>query len=382
MALGCRGRRIARGLALAVGITAPGCQWLPFQRIRPALFPRPSEPAVSGQVEPKAPSNESARSDDPESVHPLPPLPLRPVTDREALAETRPTPLLDAASARSTEVRRAVLDDLAEQDRVQPPKSAPSPDPVEEPKKSFAPDLTLVSHEVASPPTPPEPETKPEEDCPEDLWETGLTRLRDLAREQAKAGGVSAGQWDLRDRLLSSLARSAEAADPLSPWHIVLSAMAEPASLPEEEAAPALRIEAPPVVAEERLGVGALAFCHKVHGFGSIDPVDPRALKAGQRVLLYCELTGLHYQPAGEQFRSLLSSTVELLPAEGDRPVWSDSLGSAEDRCRHPRRDYFVSYRLRLPESLPPGPYRLRLKQIDALAGCSASQDLPFSILP
>ncbi len=71
-----------------------------------------------------------------------------------------------------------------------------------------------------------------------------------------------------------------------------------------------------------------------------------------------------------------------MRPAQGETPIWSQDLGTADDTCRRPRRDYYINYRLTLPgaEILPPGSYRLLLIQKDALSGRAAQRETTLSI--
>jgi hypothetical protein len=58
------------------------------------------------------------------------------------------------------------------------------------------------------------------------------------------------------------------------------------------------------------LGVSDLRLCRKVSGFGSFEPLPASALRAGQPVLIYCELTGLRYQARDTSYVSRMSSRV------------------------------------------------------------------------
>ena len=62
--------------------------------------------------------------------------------------------------------------------------------------------------------------------------------------------------------------------------------------------------------------------------------------------------------------------------------VWEQAPGTAEDVCPRRRRDYYVNYRITLPESLAPGSYQLRLIQDDLVANHTASRAVPFVIQP
>jgi len=133
---------------------------------------------------------------------------------------------------------------------------------------------------------------------------------------------------------------------------------------------------------EDRVPLGAteLRLCRKVYGFGSFEPLPASALKAGQPILIYCELTGLRYQARETGYVSRLSSQVELVSVKDGTKVWEQSLGEAEDQCRSRRRDNYVNYRITLPPTITPGDYRLRLTQTDLVANQSASSELSLTV--
>ena len=130
------------------------------------------------------------------------------------------------------------------------------------------------------------------------------------------------------------------------------------------------------------LGIGELRLCRQVFGFGSFEPLASERVKAGQRLLVYCELTGIQYEERGGDFVSRISSRVEVKPGNGGAVLWSKELGDAEDLCRRRRRDYYVNSWVDLPSTLSPGAYRLRLLQTDLVAGSSTSSEIPFEIAP
>jgi hypothetical protein len=137
----------------------------------------------------------------------------------------------------------------------------------------------------------------------------------------------------------------------------------------------------------ERAGITALAsgelrLCRRVFGFGSFEPLASERVKAGQHLLLYCELTGIQYEERGADFVSRISSRVEIKPEDGGPVLWTRELGDAQDVCRRRRRDYYVNYRVDLPKTLVAGRYRLRLLQTDLVAGSSTSSEIPFEITP
>ncbi len=129
-------------------------------------------------------------------------------------------------------------------------------------------------------------------------------------------------------------------------------------------------------------GISELRLCRKVTGFGSFEPLDEKSVKAGQTVLIYCEMTGLRYEPKDDGFVSRVSSRIEIRSAGGGPIRWEHELGAGEDVCRRRRHDYYVNYRVDLPKSLAPGSYDLRLTQTDLLANRSTSAEMPLNITP
>ncbi len=128
------------------------------------------------------------------------------------------------------------------------------------------------------------------------------------------------------------------------------------------------------------LDVANLQLCRKVNGFGSFEPLAGTTVRPGQRVLLYCEMTGLRYEAIDAGFASRLSSRVELRAADNETVIWDQELGIARDVCPRVRHDYYVSYRLTFPRSLPAGPHRLRVVQTDLAANRSASSEILLTV--
>jgi hypothetical protein len=130
------------------------------------------------------------------------------------------------------------------------------------------------------------------------------------------------------------------------------------------------------------LGIGKLRLCRKVHGFGSFEALGESEIKAGQRFLVYCEMTGMRCEARNDSYVSRLSSKIEVTSARDGTIQWARELGPAEDVCGSRRHDFYVNYRVDLPKNLAPGAYRLRLTQTDLIAKKSTSAELPFEINP
>jgi len=141
-------------------------------------------------------------------------------------------------------------------------------------------------------------------------------------------------------------------------------------------------IDLPAADVPEPLAIGKLRLCRKVHGFGSFEPLGPTEVKAGQRLQVYCEVTGMHYEVRKNSFVAQLSSKIEISAAGNGAIQWTRELGPAEDVCGSRRRDFYVNYRVDLPGSLARGSYCLRLTQTDLIANRSISAEIPLEIAP
>jgi hypothetical protein len=383
-------------IVLAVCLTASGCQGLPVVRQTP---PPTSAPRVSTRstVAPASPQPEAVASrerpldlptshDDPAPVPP----------------PRTPTPIIDAALERATLAELASTTPAAVPEVDPPSTTAATPAPEtpapettpapaappsreEEPKAEVEPpalpgDSLTIDRKADPPPI------EPDRPTPGDPWRDALARLRTLARDRAgKPAPGEADPWSLRARLLDWIAEPGGNAKESTLWRTVLTALAA-ATGPETSDDPARGAEVRAAVEalEEHapLAIADLRICRKVHGFGNFEPLDPARCRPGASMIVYCELEGLRYEPQGPMRRSRLSTRVELVPARGGEPAWSQDLGTAEDVCRRRRRDYYVNFRITLPPTLPPGDYELRLSQADEVAARSVAATIPMTVAP
>ena len=247
------------------------------------------------------------------------------------------------------------------------------------------------SDKLASP-TPPAT-VPPVVKTPEQQWREGLEQLTSLARRNA-AESRDGIDWKLRAKLLAWMGEPAidtesNSLAQVESWRVLLRALQvvgreskEPADVRASNDGEELRAAQRALEDHAPLEMTDLALCRKVNGFGDYEPLEPAARKAGQTVVLYAELTGLTFEPAADAYRSRLASRVELLHESGEPAVWSLALGTAEDRCRRRRRDYYINNRFNLPENLKPGRYRLRSSQTDLVSGRTTSREVSLEITP
>jgi hypothetical protein len=317
-------------------------------------------------------------------------------------------PTVDTAVIRSEAVT-TIVDDwpddagkpgelvLDEEPAARPKRDAEQPTPPErsgtpkhEDRKEPLPDpdpLPMSPDEQAAARKPIDPEKSREAVSPttSDPWKEGVERLRALATVRADRPDDGDRLWSIRTRVLDWATGDTLPASETAIWTSVLApltlacgpAKADEAALSRslEEAMEALQTLTP-------LRIISLQLCRKVQGFGLVEPVDPAAVRAGQAVILYCEVEGLRSEASSDGFATRLASRVEILPPGGSAPVWVQDLGTAHDGCHRRRRDYYVNYRLNLPPTLPSGSYDLRLTQTDLIGERTTSSSLPLTISP
>ncbi|MDX2035158.1 MAG: hypothetical protein SFX72_00805 [Isosphaeraceae bacterium] len=333
------------------------------------LPPTPAPPTIASSVEPVEPTTgepfvrkENAAARDPRAEE----------IDRIALEAAQGEPIATRPSNGAGTI-------------VATPPTEPS---IKEQKPPAPADPAIERADVVVP-TPPAPPKSAEE-----LWREGIGGLIAIAQRESTDTAGAPGLWRFRANLLGCLAEPAIDPDStdsaqrnrrralVKALRLVIDPGSESDS--ESRASRSRQIREAVEALEEQapLEMPELLLCRKVIGYGDHEPLLPPIRKPGQPVILYAELEGVRYESTAEGFRSKVTSRVEILSDPAAAPVWSLSLGSAEDRCRRKRRDFFISNRFNLPESLPAGTYTLRSIQTDALADASVSREVTLVIQP
>lgn len=114
--------------------------------------------------------------------------------------------------------------------------------------------------------------------------------------------------------------------------------------------------------------ISALEVCRAVRGFGQYERIDA-ALPAGREleVVLYCELRDFaSANEADGAHRSEFSLRTQLLSRSGDVLLDLED-PNIVDRCRTRRRDCFIPRLLRLPDTLSPGEYVVKVTVTDKI---------------
>jgi hypothetical protein len=156
----------------------------------------------------------------------------------------------------------------------------------------------------------------------------------------------------------------------------------------EQVADPARRaIEAKPALLEALAKLGETApllvrnaaFCSEVLSFACIKRFDKNEFVANQELLLYAEPENMVSEPAERGFHTSLRSAYEILDDLGRQVVRRD-FAATEEYCKSARRDFFVSYRLRLPRQIAPGKFLLRLMIQDAISQKNGQASIEFAV--
>jgi hypothetical protein len=115
------------------------------------------------------------------------------------------------------------------------------------------------------------------------------------------------------------------------------------------------------LAAASKLEVRNLVFCERVDYFGWYTEFPRKEFQPKQQVILYAEIENFaaeHKGPAG--YETELQGSYEILDSSG-QVVASRQLQLDKEICRNYRRDYFLAYRIYLPDNIAPGRYRLEL---------------------
>lgn len=115
------------------------------------------------------------------------------------------------------------------------------------------------------------------------------------------------------------------------------------------------------LAAASNLEVRNVAFCTEVDGFGVVTKFPKYNFQADQQVLLYCELDNFVSDfKEGKGFETQLQGSYEIVDMNGHR-VADQLLPLDSHVCRNQRRDYFIAYRIYLPQDIAPGRYQMKL---------------------
>jgi len=114
------------------------------------------------------------------------------------------------------------------------------------------------------------------------------------------------------------------------------------------------------LAAVSNLEVKTIAFCTEVERYGVITKFPKNQFQADQEVLLYCEIENVAANPVRNGFETQLSGSYEIIDSQG-RKVADQFLPMEPEICQNHRRDYFIVYKIYMPQQIVSGNYQLRL---------------------
>lgn len=132
------------------------------------------------------------------------------------------------------------------------------------------------------------------------------------------------------------------------------------------------------------LEVGNATFCTSVESFADIEEFGEFRFTAGQEVLLYCEVDNFVSLPVpdGKSHETHLRGSYKIVRRDSGAPVESQTLKGDRHVSKAARRDYFMVYRIWMPEPIEPGEYDLRLTIEDVNGRKYGQANIEFEITP
>jgi hypothetical protein len=125
-----------------------------------------------------------------------------------------------------------------------------------------------------------------------------------------------------------------------------------------------------------RLELKNLTFCERVEQFGWFTEFRRAEFAPKQQVILYVEVENATAEEKSKHnFETELAGSYQIFDEAG-RLAHERTLPLDKETCRNYRRDYFLAYRIYLPDDIAPGHYRLELTIEDMKAKRSGNRKL------
>ena len=133
------------------------------------------------------------------------------------------------------------------------------------------------------------------------------------------------------------------------------------------------------LAAASNLEVKAVVFCTDVERYGVTTKFPKSQFHADQEVLLYCEIENVAAEKVRNGFETQLQGSYEILDSQG-RKVADQLLPMEPELCQNHRRDYFIVYKIYMPQQIASGNYQLRLTIEDMKARKFGQGQIDFQI--
>ncbi|MEM6688195.1 MAG: hypothetical protein AAF664_02130 [Planctomycetota bacterium] len=132
--------------------------------------------------------------------------------------------------------------------------------------------------------------------------------------------------------------------------------------------------------ATDKLELNSLAFCTEIQAYGQIKPFEGNRFKAGQQVILYCEIENFKSEKTAGGFKTHMQGSYDLFDDSGSKVV-SQLLPADEQTSAAYMRDYYIAYQMNLAKQLKPGTYKLQLTMEDVHGKKYGQASIPLEIV-
>lgn len=129
----------------------------------------------------------------------------------------------------------------------------------------------------------------------------------------------------------------------------------------------------------DSLELRSLAFCTEIEAYGQIKEFDRNRFRAGQEVILYCEIENFASHRGGQGYETHLQGSYSVYD-ENNQKIFSQLLPADKQVSRNYLRDYFIAYQMPLPKNLDAGKFRLELTMEDVNGQKYGQASIPFEI--
>lgn len=127
------------------------------------------------------------------------------------------------------------------------------------------------------------------------------------------------------------------------------------------------------------LEVRSVAFCKQVDGYGVMERFPKYQFSPDQDVLLYCEVDNVAAERVKGGYETQWLCNYEICDSKGNR-ITEQLLPMEPEVCQNHRRDYFIVYKIYMPQQIAPGNYQLRLNIEDRKSKKFGQSTVDFEI--
>jgi hypothetical protein len=133
------------------------------------------------------------------------------------------------------------------------------------------------------------------------------------------------------------------------------------------------------LAAASNIEVKSLAFCTEVERYGVITKFPKYQFRADEEVLLYCEIENVAAEKVRNGYETQLQGSYEIIDSQG-RKVADQLLPMEPEVCQNHRRDYFIVYKIYMPQQIASGSYQMKLTIEDLKGRKFGQSQIEFQI--